>query len=342
MWLLQHDRVAFAMAGLVAACAIVSAVLVAAIRRWAQRKAILDIPNDRSSHATAMPRGGGLAIVAVTLPVLFINFGTWTFTQRAALAAVSSLVAIVSGIDDVRGVPSAIRFIVHLTAAATIVLAFGPLPLPFVLDGASYAVAFVVTILWIVGLTNAFNFMDGIDGIAGEQALISGIGFVIFATPVVPSAGAIGAAIAGGALGFLLHNWQPARIFMGDVGSAFIGFLLASVTVAASRSEPVLLLCSLLILWPFIFDTLFTFLRRLIHGEHVFSAHRSHLYQRLVQTGWSHRQTAIGYAALATIGLCLAVLVEQRLAFARSIATLVVVLMASALWLTVRLRESSD
>jgi UDP-N-acetylmuramyl pentapeptide phosphotransferase/UDP-N-acetylglucosamine-1-phosphate transferase len=118
----------------------------------------------------------------------------------------------------------------------------------------------------------------------------------------------LGVLVAGSSLGFLGHNWPPARIFMGDVGSAFLGFTLATLAMAGGLPDPRLPLAGVLVVWPFVFDTTFTILRRLRRGENIFAAHRSHLYQRLVIAGWSHRTVTLLYLSLAVLGVVLALL----------------------------------
>jgi UDP-N-acetylmuramyl pentapeptide phosphotransferase/UDP-N-acetylglucosamine-1-phosphate transferase len=146
--------------------------------------------------------------------------------------------------------------------------------------------------------------MDGIDGIAAGQAFIAGIGWMLLGKILgQPAIVVLGMAIAASNLGFLFHNWPPAKIFMGDVGSAFLGFTFAFLTVWCSRTSPRLAELSILFVWPFVFDSAFTFFRRLGKRENVFAAHRSHLYQRLVQSGLTHGQVSGLYIALAGIGL---------------------------------------
>jgi UDP-N-acetylmuramyl pentapeptide phosphotransferase/UDP-N-acetylglucosamine-1-phosphate transferase len=122
----------------------------------------------------------------------------------------------------------------------------------------------------------------------------------------LPMVSALGVLVAGSSLGFLGHNWPPARIFMGDVGSAFLGFTLAMLAVIGGLADPRLPFAGVLVVWPFVFDATFTILRRLRRGENIFAAHRSHLYQRLVIAGWSHRTVTLLYLALAGIGAVLA------------------------------------
>src|SRR5437764_1642199 len=195
---------------------LVSAILVRLIRAWAERRAILDHPNERSSHTAPTPHGGGMAIVLVTL-----GGSAFWMTPRFAIVAVAALViAVVSWIDDLRHLPAPLRLGVQILAALPVALLFTPL---------AWA---PLALVWIVGLTNAYNFMDGIDGIAGGQAVVAGLAWAWFGMMAEqPLTTIVGLLIAGSSAGFLVHNWQPARIFIGDVGAAFLGFILASLTV---------------------------------------------------------------------------------------------------------------
>ncbi|RLE28095.1 MAG: hypothetical protein DRJ61_16835 [Acidobacteria bacterium] len=151
----------------------------------------------------------------------------------------------------------------------------------------------MVTLGWIVGVMNIFNFLDGIDGFAGLQSVIAGLalGWVLAPGSV---ASMIGLAAAGGSLGFLFFNWHPARVFMGDVGSLFLGFLFAALPLAAPRDAvgPAVFVAGMA-LWFLLADGVFTLVRRLVRRERVWQAHRSHLYQRLVQSGCSHARVAV-------------------------------------------------
>ena len=208
---------------------------------------------------------------------------------------------------SVGGVPA---LATHAAGALLILFAVGFWPsvdLPFVGSVHWGWLGVPLAFFWVVGLTNAYNFMDGIDGLAGSQAVIAGVGWAglgwLRGEPLVSLLGLL---VAGSSLGFLLHNWPPARIFMGDVGSAFLGFTFAALSVLAAQQNPRLAVAGILLLWPFIFDTIGTFLRRLRRRENVFAAHRSHLYQRLVIAGYSHRTVTLLYSGLALVGLVLA------------------------------------
>ena len=291
------------------AVAFATALGVEYVRRLALRWALMDVPNERSSHVTPTPRGGGIVIAAAVL-ITLVAWGSKSETVAwMGLVAGGATVVAVSWIDDVRTISAWPRFAAQAIATLFVLYStavWDSVTLPggasLTLGPASWAFALV----WVVGLTNAFNFMDGIDGIAGLQAVISGGAWCAMGLFLnVPIATWTGGAVAAASLGFLVHNWSPARIFMGDVGSAFLGFILSGMGLAAADQASTaggrIPLASLLVVWPFVFDAGYTFLRRLRAGEDVFAAHRSHLYQRLVIAGWSHRATATVYAACATV-----------------------------------------
>jgi UDP-N-acetylmuramyl pentapeptide phosphotransferase/UDP-N-acetylglucosamine-1-phosphate transferase len=288
-----------------AAAAMITRALVA----WTRARGMVDQPTARGCHDRSTPRGGGLAIVAVVAAVHVALLALRPEDLRLAGAILPALaVAAVSWRDDVRPLPNSVRFAVHLAAAVATTAALGPVT-RIDLGGFGMlrfgAAAWPLTILWIVGLTNAFNFMDGIDGIAGITAASVGAGIAAAAAACAAGPVAVlAAAFAGAAIGFLASNWQPARIFMGDVGSTFCGCLLATLPLAVPVDcVPEVLPVAVLAVWPFIFDTVFTLLRRLAARENVFRPHRSHLYQRLVLSGWSHRAVAGLYGGLSA---CLA------------------------------------
>ncbi len=283
-------------------------VLVAVLRGIAPRVGLVDVPNERSSHTAPTPRGGGLAIViAVTVGVVWLAACGIVPADRTTWAVLAAAlgVAAVSFADDLRPVTFGVRLIVHAVAAAVVLWAVGSwrvVELPLLGVVSLGVIGLPVTLLWMVGLTNAYNFMDGIDGIAGAQAVVAGVGWFAILGPE-PGLGAAAALLAAAAaVGFLVHNWSPARIFMGDVGSAFLGFMFAAIPVVEAPHSARMPAVGLLVVWPFVADTGVTFFRRLVSGERVVEAHRSHLYQRLVSRGWSHARVALLYAALAAVG----------------------------------------
>ena len=294
--------------------------LVEAVRRWVLRRSVLDIPNARSSHTDPTPRGGGLAVVAVVVAGVAAAAGGGLLRVQSGLlfcAAGALLVALVSWGDDVSRLPVAARLLVHVSAAVLAVAGAGwwRVPgLPHATTVADAAAVGLLALVWIVGLTNAYNFMDGIDGIAGSQAVVAGLGWVALTWGSGRVEMWLGLLLAAASLGFLAHNWSPAKIFMGDVGSAFLGFAFAALALIGAQHDPRLAIAGALLVWPFVYDTSFTFLRRLRRGENVFQAHRSHLYQRLVLAGYSHRFVTCLYGAFAFLGVVLALVWARRLA----------------------------
>jgi UDP-N-acetylmuramyl pentapeptide phosphotransferase/UDP-N-acetylglucosamine-1-phosphate transferase len=338
-----------------AAAAALSAALTSWLVGWAEARGVVDRPNDRSSHTRVTPRGGGLAIVAVTAlaAVAACLLDPPASARIAAAILPAAAIAAVSWVDDVRSLPNRVRFAAHLAAAAAATAALGPIREVDIGVLGSLELgpaAWPLTLLWIVGLTNAFNFMDGIDGIAGITAAAAGGGLAAAAGLLGDRTVAIVAlALAAGAAGFLTRNWPPARIFMGDVGSAFCGFLLAVLPLAMPPADvPRVVPVAVLALWPFIFDTAFTLCRRLRRGENVFQAHRSHLYQRLVIAGWSHAATSVLYGCLAAAGAAVAVAPLAATDFAPAAAALALALLAASAvllvalaWCTERCRSST-
>jgi UDP-N-acetylmuramyl pentapeptide phosphotransferase/UDP-N-acetylglucosamine-1-phosphate transferase len=331
--------------GIAALTLTVSIALVRQTRRWARSRLVLDHPNDRSLHHHPTPRGGGLGIV---IPVCLALAGSVALVPSsrataASLLAAGMLVAAVGLVDDVRRLPALTRLAAHVSAAVVVVLGVGTwstLTWPSLgsLDLAWAAVPF--TVVWIVGLTNAYNFMDGIDGIAGAQGLAAGAGWTGLGLMTgEPLLFVVGAVTAPASLGFLFFNWSPSSIFMGDVGSSFLGFLFAALAVSVSSSSPEVGTAAALFVWPFVFDSGFTLLRRARRRENLLRAHRSHLYQRLVLTGMSHHTVAILYGALAGVGVAVGMAVAWGAGVAAVVGAGVICSLAAALWATVFTRE---
>lgn len=284
-----------------AAAAAASAVLVEAVRRWCIARGLYDPVTPRSSHSRPTPRLGGVAIVFVSLAGM-----AYAGMRVAPLAVAFLLMALVGLRDDLKPVPAKLRLLLQIAAAAIVVVGCGSFRAVILPGAGELPLGWfgpVLTGIWIVGMMNAFNFMDGIDGIAGGQALVAAIGWALIAlrlgdTTLFLLAGWIGAAV----LGFLVHNWWPARIFMGDSASAPLGLLFASLPLLTPSPDGLLVPAALLV-WPFLLDTFFTFARRALRRENVMEAHRSHLYQRMVIAGYSHASVALLYIALASTGL---------------------------------------
>jgi len=268
----------------------------------ANKHQLIIVPNARSSHAVPTPSAGGIGIclaVIVGLPVALLG---GTAAALGWVAASTALAGWVGWRDDVRPLSPLLKMAL-LTVAAGALLLLGQLdgvtlPLAGRLNFGTLAVP--LTLFWLVGFTNAFNFMDGIDGIAGLTVLVSGAAFATAAVGVDDGVlMALGVVTAAAATGFLPWNFPRARIFMGDTGSLPLGLLLAFCAVRASDSGALSFPASVLLLGPFVFDASFTLLRRLGRRERVWEAHKEHLYQRLARRLGGHPSAALIYAALA-------------------------------------------
>ncbi len=292
---------------------LLTAAGVEAYRRWSLRRGILDHPNERSSHESPTPRGAGLVIFLVCLAA-YAGFGAFgNFPLSWGYIGGAIVLAVVSWLDDLVSLSFVHRLIAH-SAAALLLIAdagyVGSLDLPFAGVVSLGVAGPVLTFIWIVGFLNAFNFMDGIDGIAGSQGFVAACGWfgmgVLLGSPLFAIYGCV---IAASCLGFLVFNWQPAKIFMGDVGSCFLGFTLAAMPLL--DQEPVrshIFLAAVAFVWPFVFDAVFTFFRRLVSGHKVWQPHREHIYQQMVIAGTPHYSATLIYAIIAAAGVASGIL----------------------------------
>ena len=258
-----------------------------------RRRAVFDWPNVRSSHSEPVPRGGGIAIVGAIVLLWLALCGAGVLPPASLVPPLGMVaLAAVSWVDDLRGLSPALRLFVQFGAVAIGIAALPPGLLfqgwlPPGLDVMATAVLWV----WFI---NLFNFMDGIDGIAGSEAVAIGAGLVLLASvgdARDPQIAAPATAVAAAALGFLVWNWAPARIFMGDVGSVPLGYALGYLlyeTALRGRWQAALILPLY-----FLADATITLLRRLLRGERVWRAHREHFYQRAVQRGLRHDAVVI-------------------------------------------------
>src|SRR5271163_4499715 len=277
------------LAAIVAAAGLIALLGTRALIPLLRRSGVLDRPNERSSHALPTPRGGGIAPVAAIL-------STWLALIAAGAAPPlllvilfgAMLLAAISWIDDLRGLSPATRLLAQFVAVGLGMLALmpaGPVFQGWLVPGLD-AVAAALLWLWFV---NLFNFMDGIDGLAGSEAAAIAIGLVLFALFGAgrdPGLAALAATTGAAAVGFLVWNWAPARIFLGDVGSVPLGYLLGFLLLdVARRGEWA---AALILPLYFLADASLTLLRRLLRGERVWQAHREHFYQRAVQRGLRH------------------------------------------------------
>ena len=270
---------------------------------------LVDVPNDRSSHAVPTPRGGGLSIVAVTLVALVVLALIGIMPSRVAVGMFGAglIVAGIGFADDHRHVHPGLRLVAHFIAATWLVVWVGPLvTLPF--NGRVVGlgvVAYPLAILYVVWLLNLSNFMDGIDGIAAVEALTVTLGSVVVYTLAAPAGGEllVPLTVAGAVLGFLLWNWPPARIFMGDVGSGFLGLIMAGLSLQAAHVSPRLFWAWLVLLGAFIVDATVTLIRRTLRGDRFYEAHRTHAYQHAAVRFGSHRPVTIATGLITLLWL---------------------------------------
>jgi Fuc2NAc and GlcNAc transferase len=293
----------------------VSFVCAALLTAWARRAAVdwgmVDNPNARSSHDRPTPRNGGLAVfLAMLLGVASQGLG-WRF-EASYVALFLSLAGITAvGLwDDRRALSPLARFVLQTGLAAFFVAFAGgidQLPLPGLAEWPLGGLVKPLAVLWIVAVVNFYNFLDGIDGLAGLQAVITGLGIAVLGFDSL--ACVVGVSLAGASLGFLLHNWSPARIFLGDAGSGLLGFAFAALPLLAppgSRRATVLFVGTSL--WFFLADAVFTLARRVARGDRFYEAHREHLYQRLVVSGLRHAAVTTGLGLAAALVTAIALL----------------------------------
>lgn len=261
-------------------------------------RAILDHPNDRSSHDVPTPKGGGIAVVGVVL-TMWTGFGLYSGADifiTWVLPAAALALALLSWVDDLRGLPALVRLLSQIAIVA-ITLMLRPTAEPFFHGLLPPALDLIVAGLLWVWFINLFNFMDGIDGITGVEVVVIGLGIGLIGGEI------LGIILAAGAFGFLKWNWHPARVFMGDVGSVPLGFLLGWLLLGLASDG--LWAAALILPSYYLADATVTLVRRGLRGEKVWQAHREHAYQKAVQRGLSHATVsgAVFCLGLGLIGL---------------------------------------
>lgn len=280
-----------------------SALITAGVRAFLVRHGVMDLPNARSSHAVPVPRGGGVAIVAV-----FLSAVVWLLLKQAipaklawALLGGGLAIAVVGLADDRFKLTPWPRLAVHSLAAAWAVWSLDSMrPLQF--GGGNSFGAWVsrgVAFIGLIWLTNLFNFMDGIDGLAGMEAVcVSGLGAILLFLNGLPSYARVSSTLAAASFGFLVWNWPPAKIFMGDVGSGFLGFTLGVLALFSSKAGPELIWPWLILLAAFFVDATVTLLRRMFSRARWHEAHRTHAYQHAAQATGSHAKVTLAVAVI--------------------------------------------
>jgi Fuc2NAc and GlcNAc transferase len=310
--------VAFNVRLIVVAAFLLSALLTGLARRLAVSRGVLDVPNARSSHAAPTPRGGGAAIV-LSVVAAWIALGLMGVVQTRIVIALSGggiAIAAVGLLDDKFRLSARVRLTVHFAGAFWALFWLNGLAPMQVGEHIIVLgrVGYLLGALGIVWTLNLFNFMDGIDGIAASEAIFVVCGGILLA-PVNDGGHwhpAIGLAFVAACCGFLLWNWPPARIFMGDVGSGFLGYVIAVLAVIEAHESSLALLVWLILGGVFFVDATVTLARRLLRGERLYEAHRTHAYQCLVRRWGSHRRVTLAILAVNVFWLLPMAMVAAR------------------------------
>lgn len=290
----------------IAATFAISAAGTGLVRRYALSTKLLDVPNQRSSHQVATPRGGGVAIVVASAVGWLLSDVASAGFVAIAWAVGAALIVVTGYVDDRRGLSARLRIFVHAIAAFAVVSQVQLQPIPY--WGGAISLGLVgqaLSLVAIVWCVNSFNFMDGTDGIAsGEAAFVLGCAALLMG---LQGAGRIEVSVlavcAAAAVGFLLWNWPPARIFMGDTGSGFLGFVIGAAAVTTSGYHGVSVWTWATLYAVFVADATTTLVVRALRGARLHEAHRSHAYQILARRWSSHRRVLIIVAAIDVIWL---------------------------------------
>jgi Fuc2NAc and GlcNAc transferase len=279
------------------------------VRNFASARQLVDVPNSRSSHRVPTPRGGGLAIVAVTLAALPVLAWRGVLAPAALWAFLGAGVAVaaIGWVDDHGHIAARWRLLVHSIAASWAVAWLGGLP-PLPVFGAVIELGWVgygLAGLYLVWVLNLYNFMDGIDGIAAIEALTVCLGGVVLykLSPGSGDAWLIPLLLAAAVCGFLFWNFPRARIFMGDVGSGFVGMMLGLLALEAGAFAPELFWGWLVLLGAFVVDATLTLIRRVVRGDRIYQAHRSHAYQNAARRFRSHVPVSLAFGLVNMIWL---------------------------------------
>ena len=286
-----------------------SFVLTWLLRRYALASSLMDVPNARSSHSVPTPRGGGVAIVICFLLAVLGLAVTGHVDSAAAyaLCGAGGLVAVVGFLDDHGHIAARWRLLGHFAAATWALFWMGGLP-AISLFGTVVDLGWfghVMAAIYLVWLLNLYNFMDGIDGIASVEAVCACVGGALLYAWLGSAAGSLITvlSLAAAVIGFLIWNFPPARIFMGDAGSGFLGITLGVLSLQAAAASPQLFWAWLILLGVFVVDATFTLLRRLLRGERVYEAHRSHAYQYASRHYGRHLPVTLAVAAINLLWL---------------------------------------
>lgn len=323
---------------------LISFLMTGSILRYSLRRSLLDMPTDRGSHEVPKPRLGGVAIVlAFFLTILTARLAGFDplpgIDSKAGILGGAAMIAVVGLVDDLRGLDARLKLVAQIVAAGTVIssgIVLDQVMIPLVGTVSLGPAAIPVTVIWITAIVNFYNFIDGLDGLAAGVGMIAAVFLVLLGFAAGdPAFGITYAVLAGVLFGFLRYNFPPARIFMGDTGSTFIGFMFAVLSVAGAR-HGVPVFVTVLLMGGVLVDAALTLARRTIQGKKIFIAHRTHYYQRLTDLGLSHKQvTLLEYFIAALLGGSAFLLVSGEREF---ISGLAVIWVGFFLWAVFKIR----
>lgn len=318
----------------------IAVVLTPALRAAAHRVGYLDLPNERSSHAEPTPRNGGIAIVAGILGA-FALYGRFDVATAGYCAAVLVL-ALLAFFDERQDLPVWFRFGAQLAVATGLAVVANAVIADGTLRFVPHALLLALSVVWLTGVLNAYNFMDGLNGMAASEAIVCGVAFGWLAAAAGDrNAVILAIAVAGAAAGFLPWNLPSGSIFMGDIGSSALGILLATLTLRLTH-DGVPFVAAVLPLAPFLLDSSITLLRRALRGERVYTPHRTHYYQRLNQRGWSHAAVTATWALLAVLSSVAAIAYVPASLTGRVAIVAFVAVMHAAVFITIDHRRATQ
>lgn len=288
---------------------IFSALVTGIMVRYAAHAAVLDVPNDRSLHTVPTPRGGGLAIVlAFFLGAVIVMRARQSIPDLLVFLGGAALIAVIGWLDDKYSLSAKMRLLVHLLASGLfvgiLVSHLSPQADLLRLSLGLPAVALVLGLLMMTWAINFYNFMDGSDGIAASEAITTGLVWGLIAlSQGSQDLAFVAFVLVSACTGFLLFNWSPARIFMGDIASGFLGFCFMGLFLLGDAQGKVALPIGLILLGSFVVDSSYTLFKRLLSGKNVAMAHRDHAYQHACRMGYTHRQVASAVIAINLLWL---------------------------------------
>lgn len=303
---------------------ILALFIVPAVRRVCLNKGLVDIPNDRKVHKNPIPRLGGVAIwLCTVLTFVILVFINWDYPYGNGLSGIlvgGSIMFLLGLVDDLYDLSPKFKLVIQIGAALIAFILGVKIDVLYNPFGGTFHLGLLslpITLIWLVGISNAMNFIDGVDGLAGGVSTICAVTLAVVAIYTnQPISAVLASILAGSMMGFLVFNFHPARIFMGDSGALFSGFALAGLSVAGVlKSLTATMLLPILILVVPILDISFSVLRRVLKGSNPMKADAEHIHHKLLQAGFSHNRTAaVLYIVCAGAGAVAAIMVgAQRL-----------------------------